>query len=214
MWTTEVELAHDLRMPLQLISSSAQMLKQSLDDPSLDGRAYADILLSSVDQLQRLLGGALAGEKPRFKNADITARVRQLCQSCRPYAEQRGVALRYAANTGTLLLALDEELLSRALLNLISNALRFTPAGGEIRVELAALGDFVEISVVDSGAGISPQRQTRVFQWGESEGGHGYGLPIARRCARALGGELTLRSAPGQGSAFTLRLPVRSVDAG
>ena len=60
MWTTEVELAHDLRMPLQLISSSAQMLKQSLDDPSLDGRAYADILLSSVDQLQRLLGGALA----------------------------------------------------------------------------------------------------------------------------------------------------------
>ena len=70
-------------MPLQLIASSAQMLRLSLDDPALDGRAYADMLLSSVEQMSRMLGGALeeadapARERPRVKNADLAARVRR-----------------------------------------------------------------------------------------------------------------------------------------
>ena len=220
MWKSGVELAHDLRMPLQLIASSAQMLKLSLDDPALDGRAYADLLLSSVEQLNRMLGGALeeagtfARERPRVKNADLAARVRRLCESCRPYAEQLGVALRYSANTAALPLALDEDMLSRVLLNLISNALRFTPRGGEVRVEVAALGDAAEVRVIDSGAGIPPERLPYVFLRGETDGGHGYGLPIALRLARAMGGDLTARSTPGKGSAFTLRLPVRSACAG
>lgn len=213
MWMTGLELAHDLRMPLQLIASSAQMLRQSLDDPALDGRAYADILMASVDQLNRLLNGALAQARCDLKNADLVARVRALCLSCRPWAEQRGVSLRFNSNAGTLTTALDEEMLSRILLNLVSNALRYTPRGGEIRVELTAMGDFAEVSVIDSGAGISPQRQARVFQWGESQGGNGFGLPIARECARAMGGELTLRCPPGAGCAFTLRLPVRDAAA-
>lgn len=216
MWMNGVELAHDLRMPLQLIASSAQMLKLSLDDPALDGKAYADLLISSVEQLNRMLRGALeeadapAREHQREKNADLAARVRRLCESCRPYAEQLGVALRYSANTAALKLSLDEDMLSRVLLNLISNALRFTPRGGEVRVEVAAMGDAAEVRVIDSGAGIPAARQGRVFLWGETEGGHGYGLPIARRLARAMGGELTLRSAPGRGTTFTLRLPVHS----
>ncbi len=216
MWKNGVELAHDLRMPLQLIASSAQMLRLSLDDPALDGRAYADLLLSSVEQMSRMLGGALedadapAREQPRMKDADLAARVRRLCDSCRPYAEQLGVALRFGANVAALPMALDEDMLARVLLNLISNALRFTPRGGEVRVEVAALGDAAEVRVTDSGAGIPAARQGRVFQWGETDGGHGYGLPIARRLARAMGGELTLRSAPGRGATFTLRLPVAS----
>ena len=220
MWMNGVELAHDLRMPLQLIASSAQMLKLSLDDPALDGRAYADLLLSSVEQLNRMLRGALEEadvserEHQREKNADLAARVRRLCESCRPYAEQLGVALRYSANTAALPLSLDEDMLSRVLLNLISNALRFTPRGGEVRVEVAAMGDAAEVRVIDSGAGIPAARQGRVFLWGETEGGHGYGLPIARRLARAMGGELTLRSAPGRGATFTLRLPVKEARAG
>ena len=220
MWMNGVELAHDLRMPLQLIASSAQMLKLSLDDPALDGRAYADLLLSSVEQLNRMLRGALEEadvserEHQREKNADLAARVRRLCESCRPYAEQLGVALRYGANTAALPLSLDEDMLSRVLLNLISNALRFTPRGGEVRVEVAAMGDAAEVRVIDSGAGIPAARQGRVFLWGETDGGHGYGLPIARRLARAMGGELTLRSAPGRGATFTLRLPVKEARAG
>ena len=220
MWTTGVELAHDLRMPLQLICSSAQMVRLSLDDPTLDGRAYADLLMASVNQLRQMLdgalrtGGASARELPRMVNADLVARVRELCFSCRPYAEQLGVSLRFSGNVAALMLAVDEDMLSRILLNLISNALRFAPGGSEVRVELVALGDWAEVSVIDGGAGIPPQRQPRVFLWGETEGGHGCGLPIAREFARAMGGELSLRSEPGAGCAFTLRLPVRAACAG
>ena len=214
----DVELAHDLRMPLQLITASAQMLMLALKDPALDGQAYADILLASVRQAQRLLEAALNDRPgavvPRLKNADIVAVVRGLCRSCRIPADEHGVALRYTGNVAALTMALDEDMLSRILLNLIANALRFTPPGGEIRVTLTARGDMVEIGVRDNGAGIPPERQPRVFLRGESDGGPGFGLPIALGLARALGGDLTLRSVPGKGSAFTLRLPVRAACAG
>lgn len=215
-----VDLAHDLRMPLQLIQSSARMLVMSRDDPTLDADAYADILMQSVEHMGRMLDGALEGcgrtgrqERPRLVNADLAACVRQLCLRCRPCADQAGVRLSWKGNVASLRMALDEDMLARILLNLISNALRFTPRGGEVRVSWRAMGDFVEICVSDDGAGIPPERLPYVFLRGESDGGHGYGLPIALRLARAMGGELTVASRRGQGSAFTLRLPVRAACA-
>ncbi len=214
--TTPVELAHDLRMPLQLIFSSARMLSMALDDPSLDGRAYARMLMASVREAQRMLDAAVergATAAPRPRNVDLVACVRGLCASCRAYADERGVKLRFQSGAASLVTALDEDALSRVVLNLIANALRFTPVGGEIRVTLAALGDAAEVTVSDTGAGIPAERQPWVFLRGETDGGHGCGLPIARQLARRMGGDLTLRSAPGSGSAFTLRLPVRSAEA-
>ena len=221
MLTNGVELAHDLRMPLQLICASAQMLRLSLDDPTLDKRAYIDMLAESAEHMKRLLEGALAScgramapPAPRAVNADLVACVRRLCLSCRPYARQCGVSLRCGGNVSALVMALDEDMLSRILLNLISNALRFTPAGGRIRVGWRAMGDAVEVTVADSGPGIPPERLPYVFLRGETDGGHGYGLPIARELAGLLGGALTARSTPGKGSVFALRLPVRAAQAG
>lgn len=215
-----VELAHDLRMPLQLIFSSAQMLKLSREDPTLDADAYVDILMQSVEHMRRMLDGtlercgrAVRQELPRPVNADLATCLRQLCLRCRPFAEQTGVRLSCQGNVASLHMALDEDMLCRVLLNLITNALRFTPRGGEVRVTWRALGDFAEICVSDDGAGIPPERLPYVFLRGETEGGHGYGLPIALRLARAMGGDLTAASQRGKGSAFTLRLPVRSARA-
>ena len=219
MLPENVDWAHDMRMPLQLICSGAQMIKQSLADPSLDAAAYADMLVASAEQLKRLMERALeSGEAAPMplmpRPVDLVACARALCHSCRAYAEQRGVALRFASNVAALTLPTDEDALSRIILNLISNALRFTPSGGRIRVTLTALGDAVELTVADTGAGIPPERQPFVFLRGETDGGHGHGLPIARRLARSMGGELTLESTPGRGSAFTLRLPARASRAG
>ena len=221
MLTTDVELAHDLRMPLQLISCSAEMLRLSLEDPALDAGTYVYMLMDSVDHMRRMLEGALEGcgrearaETPRLANGDLAACVRELCLRCRPFAQRQGVALSWSGNAASLRMALDEDMLSRILLNLISNALRHTPRGGRVRVSWRAMGDFVELCVADSGAGIPAERLPYVFLSGETDGGHGYGLPIARRFARALGGELTARSVPGEGSAFTLRLPVRDEAVG
>ena len=212
----DAELAHDLRMPLQLILSSARMLALAQDDPTLDGKAYADMLMASVREAQRMLDAAVergAASLPRLRNADLVACVRSLCESCRAYADERGVALRFRTNAASLAMALDEDGLSRVLLNLISNALRFTPRGGKIDVTLDALGDAAEVTVSDTGAGVPAERRPWLFLRGETDGGHGFGLPISRDLARRMGGDLTLRSAPGRGSAFTLRLPVRSAEA-
>ena len=213
---TNVELAHDLRMPLQLIYSSAQMLRLSVRDRTVDAGAYLDMLMESVEQMRRMLDGAMAdgmksgrAERPRMVNADLVRCVRELCRRCRPYADQAGVRLYCRGNAASLVMAFDEDMLSRILLNLISNALRFTPAGGKVCVGWRAMGDFIEVRVSDSGAGIPPERLPYVFLRGETDGGHGYGLPISQRLARAMGGELTVRSSPGAGSAFTLRMPVK-----
>jgi len=211
-----VELAHDLRMPLQLIYASAQMLQAALDDPSIDAAHYLAMLMDSVRGAQRLLDGALEScgrawrsDAPRPVRVDLPGFVRGLCLRCRPWADERGVRISCSGNTAALAMLLDEDMLSRILLNLISNALRFTPRGGHIRVRWRAMGDFAEVSVTDDGEGIPPERLPRVFLRGESDGGHGLGLPIARELARAMGGDLTARSRRAAGSVFTLRLPVR-----
>ena len=97
--------------------------------------------------------------------------------------------------------------------NLLSNALKFTPRGGGVRLSVRALGDAVETEVADTGCGISPERLENIFQLHETDFGYGCGLTIARDFAAQMGGSLTARSRPGEGSAFTLRLPVRSVEA-
>lgn len=217
MERTEVELIHDLRMPLQLIQSSAQLIRMSLDDPSADAGRYVDMLLESVGQMQRMLNGAMEScgrairpDAPCLRDGDVVAVVRGICRRCRDYARSRGVELTASGNVGALAMALDEDKLSRILLNLISNALRATPGGGRVGVTWTAMGDWIEIAVADTGRGIAPERLPYVFLDGETGGGHGCGLSIAGTYARMLGGELSAASEPGRGSVFTLRLPVRS----
>jgi signal transduction histidine kinase len=99
------------------------------------------------------------------------------------------------------------------VLNLLSNAVKFTDAGS-VRVKVSSAGRWAEVRVEDTGPGIAPEDHERVFQEFEQTGGSagrggtGLGLPISRRLAGLLGGSLSLESAPGQGSAFTLRLPL------
>lgn len=203
----DMELIHDLRMPVQLIQASAQML--GLVANGGEAREYLEMLLEGVGQLNRLLDGALeAGVRCRPCRVEIVDRMRTLCLRCRDCAEQRGIGLRFTANVAALELVTDPDRLERSVLNLIMNALRFSPPGGAVDVNCAALGDYLEISVSDAGPGIAPERAPYIFLRGETDGGSGYGLPSAMDCARALGGSLSVRSAPGCGSTFTLRLPV------
>jgi signal transduction histidine kinase len=109
----------------------------------------------------------------------------------------------------------DALALGRALLNLVTNAVQYTPAGGKVEISAARPDDSVEISVQDSGPGVAPADAERVFQpfvrldaarVVEPEG-TGLGLAIARSVVLVHGGTLTLESTPGAGSRFTVRLP-------
>jgi two-component system sensor histidine kinase BaeS len=108
--------------------------------------------------------------------------------------------------------------LERALVNLVDNAVRYTPAGGKVEVSTASADGWVEVAVQDSGPGIAPADAARIFEpfvrledaRAKEPAGSGLGLAIARSIASAHGGTLALESTPGAGSRFTIRLPLRT----
>jgi len=215
--TGNAELLHDLRMPLQLVVSCAQLLEMELEENER-ARGYVQMLKGSVSEIQRMLTGALEQRRPeagavRLEPCELVAHTWEICARCQLQAQRKGVLLSFHANCDRLTLALDEEKYGRILLNLISNALKFTPEGGKVQVRVHALGDFAEVTVEDDGCGVAPDRLESIFRLHETETGYGYGLYIAREYADMMGGGLSVKSSPGKGSAFTLRLPVRSVEA-
>ena len=107
----------------------------------------------------------------------------------------------------------DRVLLADLLRNLVLNAAHASAPGSVVALRCLPTGDRWRLEVADTGCGISPERLENIFQLHETDFGYGCGLAIARDFAAQMGGSLTARSRPGEGSAFTLRLPVRSVEA-
>lgn len=206
MGRINAHLAHDMRTPLQLIYSCAQMISAELDDPSLPAGRYAQMLMDNVESLQAMVTSGLDASEGV---SDIVKVTSALCRRMDIQAGDRGTVLLFSTNTAEFRMRLDSTRYSRALQNLIANAIRFTPAGGSIRVEVKAMGDTVEVSVSDTGPGIDPGMQRRIFERGESRGSYGMGLSIARKFTRQMGGRIDVHSVPGKGAVFTLRLPVR-----
>lgn len=210
-----MEFAHDMKMPIQLIYSCVQLLEMELA-PNARAEEYLKTLMQSAGQLQTMVRNALdgdmlhpGGEGLRLCTLDVVAEVRDVCRQCDLYARERGMRIDFSTNAVELRMAVDAEKLQRMLHNLISNALRYTPEGGRVEVFCAAGEDVLELSVADSGCGIAPERQARIFEPGETDGGDGYGLTIVRQYAAMLGGSVRVESALGAGSRFTISLPVR-----
>ena len=210
--TVRRDLMHDLRMPLQIIYSCAQMIGIELGGENAAARTYVEMLEENVLGVQRMLANYLEderakGQKFRPAPGDIVGCVRMLCGNWQAMAQMRGVNLIFCANCAELIMCFDAEKVMRILQNLLANALRHTPPGGCIRVMFTALGDFAEIRVEDTGEGIAEADLGKIFDADYSTSGCGLGLAIARRFARMHGGELWAESHPGAGAAFILRLP-------
>lgn len=206
-----MQFAHDMKLPIQLIYSCVQLLELEVGSDARVGD-YLRILESSADQLQSMVSSAMDGSPratARPRTHDIVAEAREATRRCEPLARERGVTLAFRANGAEFWMPVDAPTLERVLDNLLSNALRFTPHGGRIEVCVQLRGDAVDLIVSDDGCGIAPERQERIFELGESEGGSGYGLAIVRECAARMGGSVWVNSREGQGSRFTVRLPVR-----
>ncbi len=133
----------------------------------------------------------------------------------RPLADERQIVLSSEQEAGISLLV-DQDLLLQLVLNLLDNALKYTPAGGSIQTSCALDGAEAVISVKDSGRGIAPEHLERIFDRfyrverarSRADGGAGLGLSISRWIAEAHGGSLSVVSEVGAGSRFTVRLPL------
>lgn len=208
-----MQLAHDLKMPIQLIYSCVQLLEMELS-PNARAEGYLQMLTRSADQLQSMVRSALDGESQKselkLEMRDVVADARMASRQSALFAGEKNVRVHFETNVARFVAPMDGEKLKRILDNLLSNALRFTRPGGHISVSVQARGDAVDFVVADDGCGIPGDRQRDIFELGVSEGGHGYGLNIVREYVRLLGGDVHVQSTPGMGSRFTVRLPVPS----
>jgi len=133
-----------------------------------------------------------------------------------PQIRNKKLTLRYETTEPSIQVRADAEKLQQVLLNLLTNAIKFTEPGGRIEMKCVRGGDEVHVSVSDTGRGISGDQQGRVFEpfvqvdarLTRTQEGVGLGLAISRDLARGMGGDLTVVSEPGKGSTFTLTLPL------
>ncbi|WP_233635600.1 hybrid sensor histidine kinase/response regulator transcription factor [Hymenobacter setariae] len=217
-------VSHELRTPLTLIlgpldtllTNPAQQLPAAVQATVALAHRQARRLQQLVNRildLTKLQAGRLALHPTPTPLGTLLRRVVSQFESL---ATQRGIALHGpAAVPESLRLLLDADKVEEILTNLLINALNHTPAGGsvEVAVALPAAGEVYSITVRDTGPGIAPAEQARIFErfyqspQGQAQGGTGLGLALSRELAQLLGGSLTLVSELGQGAAFTLRFP-------
>jgi len=209
-----------LRSPLNHIVSAAELLRAQGEGPlRREYAAYAsDIatagrhLLAMVDDLVDLQAIERPGFRPDIERIDLADVARRAAGLLSVRAADRNVRIDKPGE-GDSLPALGEfRRVLQIMMNLLVNAIRYSPEGGMIWIRPEPVGDMASITVADLGKGIAPEDQERIFNKFErvdplEPGGTGLGLYIARRLARAMGGDLVVDSAPGQGARFTLTLP-------
>lgn len=213
-------VSHEFRTPLTLILGPIEALLADERRGRVAAwlrvmRRNARRLLALVDQLLGL--AQVSAEAPLQPGTQhLTPVVRGTVAAFDSVAVQRGVSLAFARMDDAWVLATPETL-ERIVTNLVSNAVKYTQPGGHVTVSLVAGDPWVEFVVSDDGPGIPPEEREAVFEPFHRVGGHGQGtglgLALVRECAAALGGSVTLDSAPGRGSTFTVCLPASRAGA-
>jgi len=216
------KLSHELRNPLHAVMGWLQIMQQRPDDAGLRHRAL-ETIERNAGSLQRMIEDLLdlsraASGKLEIRREPIAIGpiVSSVVETLRPSATARGITLEEADTSGGAVVAGDHDRLAQVVINLVSNAIKFTPPGGRVGVDVAGSDGQVLIAVRDTGLGISPESQQLIFepfrQAGPKvtgpEGGLGLGLTIARQIVELHGGTIDVYSEGiGSGSRFTIRLP-------
>lgn len=221
-------MSHEIRTPLNGVLGMAQLLaRRPLDS---EDKILADTLLESGQSLMTLLNDLLDLSRSEAGQMEVNPvpaspanELRQIQLLFAPVAAEKAVTFRVEM-AGDLpdQLILDPVRLRQCVGNLVSNAIKFTTEGHVVVRATMHTADRLEIAVEDTGPGLSPAEQARVFDafaqanatTGQNHGGSGLGLTICRQLAQLMGGDVTLRSTPGAGSVFLLSLSVAQVRNG
>lgn len=215
------DLSPVLRQPISRIIANAETIRTKLAGPLADDYSdyAADIaaagqhLLSLIDDLADLEVIEADGFSTAPDRIDLVEVVRQAAGILGVSAQEKGISIEVPGQDKRCPAIGEFRRVLQILLNLIGNGIRYSPAGSHIRIELARKGKVAGARVIDEGPGIDKESQAAIFEKFErlgrsGDGGSGLGLYISRRLARAMGGDLKVKSEPGEGAVFTLTLPV------
>jgi signal transduction histidine kinase len=218
-------MSHELRTPLNAILGFSEMLNERIfgelndkqDEYVRDIHASGKHLLSLINDildLSKIEAGKMELELSDFH---LPTALHDAIALVRERAHRHGIALKLDIDPSLESIRADERKFKQIMLNMLSNAVKFTPDGGSITVCAKPNGSAVEVSVTDTGAGIAPEDQPAVFEEFRQVGrdsvrkaeGTGLGLPLTKRFVELHGGAITLASIPGKGSTFSFMLPTQ-----
>jgi signal transduction histidine kinase len=217
-------IAHDLRTPLFTLRSYLSGLKDGLATTPEKAARYVEVCQEKADALDRLISDLFAytrleylEQAPQLELIDWEDLLTGVVEGMRPAAIGKGIALLLDGPSEPCPLPGDKHLLARALNNLLDNALRYTPEGGEVHVRWRQVDETLLFAVEDTGPGIEAHDLPHLFSplyRAESSrnrrtGGAGLGLAIARQILQSHGGDLIAANSPSGGALFTGRIPTR-----
>lgn len=215
-------VSHELRTPLASLRALAETLRDGAARDPEAGPRFLGRIVSEIDRLALLVNDLLdlsaiesGSAKMEMTPVSMSEVARDVTTKFRPVAERRDIALRLEELDGLPEAWGDEARLVQALFNLVDNALKYTPAGGMVRLSGHVAGDLVGLAVTDTGLGIAPEHLPRIFERfyrvdrsrSRALGGTGLGLSIVKHIATSHGGRVEVHSIEGRGSQFTLLIP-------
>jgi heavy metal sensor kinase len=211
-------VAHDLRTPITRLRGVAEMALSHPGDSDTAHEALADCIeeservitmLNTLMDISEVETGAM---KLKLERVDVTRLVTQLAEFYEEVAQERDIQISLAAEAGCNAVG-DENRLRQAVANLLDNAVKYTPDGGKVQLDVRRIASQVVITVRDTGIGIAPEDLPRVWERlyrgdkSRSQRGLGLGLSLVRAIAQAHKGDCRVESQPGKGSEFILRIP-------
>jgi signal transduction histidine kinase len=217
-------MSHELRTPLNAISGYVGLMELGIHGPlTAEQRVDLGRIRQCQSHLLGLIGNVLAYAKldadaERYETDSVAiADVFAACEALTaPQVRAKRLAIEYIDSQPGLVACADAEKVRQVMLNLVSNAVKFTDAGGRVKIEAVAYGDRVAVRVSDTGCGIAAGHIARVFQpfvqvdptLTRRNDGTGLGLAISRVLARGMGGDLIVESVVSVGSTFTMWFPI------
>ncbi len=216
-------VSHELKTPLTSLRLSVYLLlEQRIGGLSPAQRELVETARDEADRLLRILNDLLDLSRiesgvaaPRLEPVPVADLLEDMAREIRPILEAADQRLTVEVAAGLTTVPVDRDSLRHVFINLLTNASKYGPAGGEIRLGAAPTDDgFVRFAVRDDGPGIAPENQAKVFEKfyrvpGQSKKGAGLGLAICREIVVAHGGSIACSSAPGRGSEFSFLIPLR-----
>jgi two-component system, OmpR family, phosphate regulon sensor histidine kinase PhoR len=213
-------VSNEIQSPLTSIRGFAR----ALENDQLGGEErhhYLSIIESESTRLSRITEdllkmASLESDHVRFEKNPfrLDKQVRSLILACEPQWMQKGIDMDVSLQE--IGITADEDLLSQVWINLINNSIKFTPQNGKVNIDLCQVDDGVEFKIADTGIGISEEDQAHIFERfykadrsrTHSNGGSGLGLSISRKIVEIHHGTISVKSRPGSGTSFTVRLPM------
>jgi len=207
-------IAHEIRNPLGAITGFTELLDRQVTDPS--AKESVREILQEAGNLNRIVTQFLTFvREPQLKvePADVAVVVTGAVESVMAEKGRTDIQLEMRLPDALPAVSVDADLLKQALVNLIQNGVEAMPSGGTLTVRVEAREPWLLIAISDSGQGIAPDDRRRLFNpfFTTKKGGTGLGLAITHRLIQAHGGRIEVDSQPGQGSCFTVWLPMRGV---